>query len=159
MVKEIISIITGIIAIIGTLIGVWRYIIKKAETRISANTKNIVTELLNGEGGILPQINELSTQIKNLKEENDEVKKEIFNNTSIMNENEKDRLRNCVLDFSERLRTTNEIPSSSSFQNVFREYDKYKKLGGNGYVDNEIEFIRERFDYHYNKKKNLNIGK
>ncbi len=65
------------------------------------------------------------------------------------------RIKGQILEFSDKLRLKKELSAFgddiydiniNSFNLIFLEYEKYKKLGGNGYIDIEMDFIRKEYD-------------
>lgn len=76
--------------------------------------------------------------------------------------NELSRIKGQILEFSDKLRLKKELSvfgddiydiNINSFNLIFLEYEKYKKLGGNSYIDIEMDFIRKEYDIqqHYGK--------
>lgn len=57
-------------------------------------------------------------------------------------ESEKLLMRNRIVDFATDLRN-GEFKSEVQYTNIYECYDKYHKLGGNSYIDEEIAFIKE----------------
>jgi septal ring factor EnvC (AmiA/AmiB activator) len=107
--------------------------------------KNIVKELKKNKEERFNQINE---NIVNIHREITGVKKEIGKLRKETTETEIDRLRESILSFSERLRVREKLSYNireSAFQIVFENYEKYKRLGGNGYIDQEMEFVEKVF--------------
>jgi len=65
------------------------------------------------------------------------------------------RIKSLIIDFSDKLRLKQQLDylgeniydiNINTFNIVLTEYDRYKKLGGNGYIDMEMEFIRKEYD-------------
>jgi hypothetical protein len=52
--------------------------------------------------------------------------------------------------FVERTHTKpHSIPSQEHYRSVFDNYNRYKELGGNGYIDIIIEQIEDLYKSHY----------
>lgn len=71
------------------------------------------------------------------------------------NKSELSRIKGQILEFSDKLRLKKELSAFgddiydiniNSFNIIFLEYEKYKKLGGNSYIDIEMDFIRKEYD-------------
>lgn len=100
-------------------------------------------------------INEINENIKKVQEDVKEIKVELLHLQSSQRVNEKDRLRESILNFGDKLRinkkeTIYEI-NVHSFNNVFEAFDKYKSLGGNGFIDAEMNFIKKEFEEYHNE--------
>lgn len=61
------------------------------------------------------------------------------NHTEII-ESEKYRLKGEIIDFAEDLRNGAQ-KSSVAYQHIHNSYSRYKKLGGNGYIDETFKYI------------------
>lgn len=70
------------------------------------------------------------------------------------NRDERDRLRESILQFADRLRLKSNLDElnagtyfidSNEFDIMFQNHRKYKDLGGNGYIDEEMKFIAKEF--------------
>lgn len=70
------------------------------------------------------------------------------------NRDERDRLRESILQFADRLRLKSNfdqlkvgtyVIDLTEFDIMFQNYKKYKSLGGNGYIDEEMKFITNEF--------------
>ena len=68
-----------------------------------------------------------------------------------LNKNEKDRLRYIILKFANKLRKGEKF-SITAFRSTFDDYDKYHSLGGNGYVETEMEYIRACYTRDHNEE-------
>lgn len=131
---ETLRFIGEVVTILSTLVGL--YLLFKKELK----KRRIEEEQLRKED---------SKRFKELHKEIQEIRKDIVLISNQQNVNEKDRIRQDILNFAEKLRVNRTKPqffniSLHSFTAIFEEYDKYKYvLGGNGYVDEEMEFIIE----------------
>lgn len=87
------------------------------------------------------KIDTLDTAIKEIKEQQDK--------------NERDRLKDIIIEFADKIICNHKKGedifelNKTNFEHVFRTYEKYKCLGGNGYIDAEMELIRQEFNNHY----------
>ena len=91
----------------------------------------------------------------NLTEKVDRITQKIEFVEKKVDENEKDRIKQEILSFSNSLRK-GEPHTREEFMHIFDIYEKYKKLGGNSFVQMEIEFIHECYimlskTLHHNK--------
>ena len=59
--------------------------------------------------------------------------------------NEMSRLAQEIISFSESIRR-GENKSPNSYKHIAESYDRYKKLGGNTYVDEQYKFILNKMD-------------
>ena len=72
----------------------------------------------------------------------------------IQDRRERHRLRESIVMFSDRVRsrTHNKPIKESAFNIIFANYSEYKKLGGNGYIEEEMDYIRDEYRTLFNKK-------
>ena len=60
---------------------------------------------------------------------------------------------NEILKFTERLHLKPEvIPTQEHYRSVFEHYDRYRELGGNGFISILMEQIRVSYQKHYGKE-------
>jgi gas vesicle protein len=107
--------------------------------------KNIVKELKKNKEERFNQINE---NITGLFKEISGIKKELGRLRKDNLDTELDRLRESIMSFSDRLRVREKLNynlKESAFQIVFENFEKYKKLGGNGFIEQEMDFIERAF--------------
>jgi hypothetical protein len=58
--------------------------------------------------------------------------------------------QNEIIRFNERVKTKPEhIPTLEHYQSVFTNYNRYKHLGGNGYIDAIMANIKRLFSIHH----------
>jgi hypothetical protein len=94
------------------------------------------------------KFNQINDNIIIIHREITGVKKEIGKLRKETTETELDRLRESILSFSERLRVREKLDvkvKENAFQIVFENFEKYKRLGGNGYIEKEMELIEKTF--------------
>lgn len=71
------------------------------------------------------------------------VKEEIKHLKNLVDDNEKDRLRAEIMIFVHELKN-NQIVDGADFKHIHHVYDKYHNMGGNSYIDEDMEYIRRR---------------
>ena len=77
------------------------------------------------------------------KEDLENLDAKLKRQNKMIAEFEKNRIRGELLNFSEDLK--NGVKKSPiAYQHAFSIYEKYKKLGGNSYIDNAFEYIKFR---------------
>ena len=64
--------------------------------------------------------------------------------------NERDRLRWQIRNFSKELRS-GYTPQLDEFNEIENDFERYEKLGGNGFVKNEMKFIMSKKEEFYDK--------
>lgn len=93
-----------------------------------------------------------------IKKELASLKKDIIDLKLEQRVNEKDRLKDTILNFAEKVRYNKHNPqvydiNINSYNVIFDDYTKYKQLGGNSYVDEEMKFIKKEFqNLHYGEE-------
>ena len=129
----ILSIIGSSLAILGSVIGFITWLMK----RIMKAIEKKMTE----------KVNEIGNKVDKIHNQ--------------LDEQEKWRLRDNILMFAQILRNTPDIENVSEniFNNIFQDYDKYKKLGGNSFVDSEMEYINKMHKQKDNFNTNVNHKK
>lgn len=136
----ILKIIAEVIALIITLFGLSKWF------RVKFEEKQKLQE---------EKQKEQDKKFDEIRKDLKDVKKEISSLSSYQRINEIDRIKQLILDFGEKLRVNKDYDNFynltlESFKLVFEQYQKYKELGGNGYIDAEMEFIRDEFhNMHY----------
>ena len=75
------------------------------------------------------------------KQDLENLDKKLKRQNKMISEFERNRIRGELLNFAEDLK--NGIQKSSvAYQHAFSIYEKYKRLGGNSYIDSAFEYIR-----------------
>lgn len=82
-----------------------------------------------------------------------EIKKGIEPLEVMIRINEKDRLKDKILAFKEKLKLAERNPElyiidARCFEVIYEDYAKYKSLGGNHFVDLAKDYIDERYQYY-----------
>lgn len=138
---EIISIaLTIVVGLITQIVSIRKYMNKKEQERFEKEQQSK---------------KELDAKIEQLLAGQKEMQES-------QNKSELSRIKGQILEFSDKLRLKKELSAFgddiydiniNSFNLIFLEYEKYKKLGGNSYIDIEIDFIRKEYDIlqHYGK--------
>ena len=136
--QMVLSIIGSFLAILTTAVIFIKWSVKKVNEKLD---KKIDDRLNKFETKMFEKIDMLCVAIQEVKDQ--------------LNEDEKCRLRDNILMFAQNLRNTPEIENVSEnvFNNIFADYDKYKGLKGNSFVDNEMEYIKKM----HKQKDNFNI--
>ena len=89
---------------------------------------------------ILQQNEEQSFAIDELRELHEEETQNIKN---LIDANEMDRMRAEIMQFVCYLRN-GMIMDGAEFKHIHKVYDKYHSMGGNSYIDEDFEYIREK---------------
>jgi DNA-binding transcriptional MerR regulator len=138
---EIISIaLTIVVGLITQIVSIRKYMNKKEQERFEKEQQSK---------------KELDAKIEQLLVRQKEMQES-------QNKSELSRIKGQILEFSDKLRLKKELSAFgddiydiniNSFNIIFLEYEKYKKLGGNSYIDIEMDFIRKEYDIlqHYGK--------
>ena len=80
----------------------------------------------------------------------DQLHKNLDDLSDKVDTNEKDRLRWQIRNFSKELRG-GYIPQLDEFNEIEIDFERYEKLGGNGFVKNEMKFIMSKKEEFYDK--------
>lgn len=131
---EIISIaLTVVVGLITQIVSIRKYMNKKEQERFEKEQQSK---------------KELDAKIEQLLVGQKELQES-------QNKSELSRIKGQILEFSDKLRLKKELSAFgediydiniNSFNIIFLEYEKYKKLGGNSYIDIEMDFIRKEYD-------------
>lgn len=131
---EIISIaLTIVVGLITQIVSIRKYMNKKEQERFEKEQQSK---------------KELDAKIEQLLVGQKEMQES-------QNKSELSRIKGQILEFSDKLRLKKELSAFgddiydiniNSFNIIFLEYEKYKKLGGNSYIDIEMDFIRKEYD-------------
>lgn len=119
-----------IAAILGTF-GI-SFVVEKSPIKI--NPLSMIKKFLVGD---------ISDKISDMDKKVDRIDTKV-------DENEKDRLRETILQYKKSL--DNGIPlSEHEYEYILKIYDKYKNMGGNSFVSEVVQNIKE--DYHKQEEK------
>lgn len=127
----------SILSVLGTTLATF--------TGLFITYRNIIKELKKNRE---VRFDDINNNINNIHKEIIGIKKEIKSIRIENKDTELDRLRESILTFSDRLRIREKVNynlKENAFQVVFENFEKYKKLGGNGYIEQEMEFIEKAF--------------
>ena len=99
--------------------------------------------------GLLNVTLEDYTTIKKNDEDNQIIRNELLEIVAILNKHvsafqdfQLVQIGNEIIKFADQLRRGH-VKTRSAYQSIAKVYEKYKTLGGNHYVDEEWEFIKE----------------
>lgn len=145
----IVSLIVAVTGLISALWGIIKYYDTKRDKK--QQEQNIfmqemrdenkaqsqkIDKLFNKTSGLENEVNNLKTDVSNVHEQ-------LRSQESNIHENEMNRLQTAIMDFASSLRNGNSA-TLNSFNYIFHAYDKYKMLGGNSFVDSEMEYIKKK---------------
>lgn len=92
---------------------------------------------------LITRTTRVETELSNLKDDLANVHEQLNAQEYDIQDNEMNRLQTAIMDFASALRAG--YPETlNSFNYIFHAYDKYKSLGGNSFVDSEMEYIRKK---------------
>lgn len=132
-IQLILSVTVSLISVIGTVIGVMVWFNKKANNRMEGIALEVGRKIEISQAHNFKQvetkIESISVQLKDMQ--------------TLRVSDEQSRLRDYILLFSSVLKFVPETINEHMFANIFQEFERYKKLGGNGYIDEEMCFIRK----------------
>lgn len=117
--------IGGYLAFITSLIASIEFLYIRFTKKFNKDITTIVTKELKP---ITNEITNINERINDLKEE--------------QNQNELDRIRYEILQFSGSLRNGLNR-TQNDYQHIEEIFEKYEKKGGNSYIHSEMEFIRD----------------
>ena len=144
-----------VLAIVGSALGILVIIVGFLKWGFKGINKKLDQKIDDKVKGVNDNINE---RIDNIEKKIDSLIDNTLELKNQLNDQEKWRLRDNILMFAQILRNTSEIENVSEniFSNIFQDYDKYKDLGGNSFVDNEMEYIKKIHLQKDNFKTNVN---
>ena len=99
------------------------------------------------------QIIKIDEKINGLDDRLENIKNKLDDNQEVQDRRERHRLRESIVMFGDRVRSRNHNKpiKESAFNIIFANYSEYKKLGGNGYIEEEMDYIREVYRTLFNK--------
>ena len=92
---------------------------------------------------LIVRTQKVETELNNLKDDLADVHEQLNSQECDIPDNEMNRLQTAIMDFASALRAGHP-ETLNSFNYIFHAYDKYKSLGGNSFVDSEMEYIRKK---------------
>jgi hypothetical protein len=136
--KEILSLGTGIIAVLGFLGAIWRKITKTL--KIVSDKNNQLEKLPGMVESINKKLDVMSETDTIQGERMDKIEEDLVRN-------ERDRLKHVIFEFGNRARKNDVIPGEE-FRYLQQVFEKYTKLGGNDIAHDEYEFVRDYYNGH-----------
>lgn len=98
---------------------------------------------------LIMKTSNLEGELNNLKKDVYDIHDKMRSQEENIHDNEVSRLQTAIMDFAASLRNGN-YATLNSFNYIFHAYDKYKSLGGNSFVDSEMEYIRKKkTEFHF----------
>lgn len=97
------------------------------------------------------QINGMQGQLEEMSQNTKSLEIKVNNQEQAIKDNEMNRLQTTIMNFAQDLRNGHS-KTLNSFHYICHAYDRYKALGGNSFVDAEMDFIKEEMD---NKEQEL----
>lgn len=145
----IVSLIVAITGLISAVWGIVKYYDTKREKK-QTEADTFMKEMREENKQQSIKIDSLITKtigleddLNNLKTDVTNVHTRLDNQENNIHDNEMNRLQTAIMDFAASLRNGN-TATLNSFNYIFHAYDKYKALGGNSFVDSEMEYIRKK---------------
>lgn len=133
MVEAIVAIIGAVTGAAGLIFGIIKWKDAKKErqqTQRKQTTEDIISKKIDAAIIPLRQTNaEQNERIKRLEEKQDE--------------NERDRLRAEIMIAANKLHNGQRL-TTADYKHIEHVYTKYKELGGNSYIDEQMKYIREK---------------
>ena len=133
MVSWIVAITGAITGIGGFIFGIikWRDAKKeKEQAKRKQTTEDIIVKKI--DAAILP-----------LRQTNAEQNERIARLEKKQDENERDRLRAEIMIAANKLHNGQRL-TTADYKHIEHVYTKYHEMGGNSYIDGQMEYIREK---------------
>ena len=121
--------------------------IDKIKKQVAQDTKECLDEKLNEYVKIVDDIESRAELIKTMKE----LKQELQDHFVESIESEQERLASEIISFAEDLKNAI-IKSSVAYEHIHKCYNRYKKLGGNSYIDGVFQYIIKKMEAQDNEK-------
>lgn len=132
---ELITAIAGAIVGVGGLIfGIVKWHAANKKVKEQEAKHNIQQEVLT----------KIDTKIQPLIQNNEEIMFKLDRLQARQDDNERARIRTEIMDAIVELNGGLKL-SDVNYQHLEAEYEKYKSLGGNSYIDHQMEIIRSYF--------------
>ena len=93
---------------------------------------------------------EQSNHLIELGKDLDEVHASLADINNKVDCNERDRLRWQIRNFAKELREGYK-PSLQEFEEIEKDYERYANLGGNGFIKNEVKYIKQKKEGYFDK--------
>ena len=133
MAETIIAIVSAITGFCGFVFGVVKWQDAKNE-RKKAREKETTEQVI---------VKKIDEAIKPIKKTNEEQNARIKRLEEKQDDNERDRLRAEIMIMANKLHN-GQLITTADFKHIEHVYTKYKALGGNSYIDGQMEYIREK---------------
>lgn len=127
-------------AIAGAIIGVGGFIFGIIKWKDAKNEREQAKRKQTTEDIIVKKID---AAILPLRQTNTEQNERISRLEKKQDENERDRLRAEVMIAANKLHNGQRL-TTADYKHIEHVYTKYKELGGNSYIDEQMEYIREK---------------
>ena len=152
---DITGILGAVTALIGSVWGIVKYYDQKRvkEQQAKETKENTRDETLKGLSNAIGNLNttmnkqhdevvQLRSEISHVKEKLEEVDDKLIDTQRTMDENEMDRLRSDIINCANKIEEGFSI-SEAVLQHIHHCYDKYAAKGGNSYIEECMDFVRE----------------
>ena len=133
MVEAIVAIVGAVTGLGGFIFGVikWKDAKKEREqTKRKQTTEDIIVKKI--DAAIIP-----------LRQTNAEQNERIARLEKKQDENERDRLRAEIMIAANKLHNGQRL-TTADYKHIEHVYTKYHDMGGNSYIDGQMEYIREK---------------
>jgi Flp pilus assembly protein TadB len=127
-------------AIVGAIVGIGGFIFGIVKWKDAKNERKKARQKETTEQII---VNKIDEAIKPLKKTNEEQNDRIKRLEEKQDDNERDRLRAEIMIMANKLHN-GQLITSADYKHIEHVYTKYKNLGGNSYIDGQMEYIREK---------------
>lgn len=140
------AILSGIAALLVAFISLITFLTERRDKRRREEYEehnNILRKIESENKQQTEKLNSICDDVDQLHKNLDELSDKV-------DTNEKDRLRWQIRNFSKELRA-GYTPQLDEFNEIENDFERYEKLGGNGFVKNEIKFIMSKKEEFYDK--------
>ena len=140
-----------IIAITGAVTGIGGFIFGIVKWKANRKDKQLAAQKATEEQGILVGVKQLIEPIKLQNEEQnkaiEDLRRQFVEETqnlkNLSDNNELDRLRAEIMQFVCYLKNGMHM-DGAEFKHIHKVYDKYHNMGGNSYIDEDFEYIKQK---------------
>ena len=133
MIESIVAILGAITGIGGLIFGIIKWKDAKNE-REQAKRKQTTEEII---------VKKIDAAILPLRQTNTEQNARIARLEQKQDENERDRLRAEIMIAANKLHNGQRL-TTADYKHIEHVYTKYHDMGGNSYIDGQMEYIREK---------------
>ena len=113
--------------------------------RLNSNTEKINVKLDNVNECICNlegKVEQVDAKVESLETKVKSIDTQLKYQQEDILDNELSRLQTAIVDYASQLRA-GLVPNMTSFEYLFHNYDRYKRMGGNSFIDSEMKFIKE----------------